>query len=151
MKLVYVAGSFSGAPRIRIEASRLAKLNYKILSRWFNPDDFIEKAWDKDFDGKIAESMATGDVYSILEADVFIIDTINKSSTGGSETELGIALARRLDGHNLRIIRIGPSTSVFHTLVREAYPNWNAFFLHEARCYGWQLDYEPDSNTEKWA
>ena len=143
IKTAYVAGSFSAAPRIRIEAGRLAKLNYKVLSRWFNPDDFIEKAWDKDYDGKIAESMATGDVYSILEADVFIIDTINKSSTGGSETELGIALTRKLDGHNLRIIRIGPSASVFHTLVRETYPDWEAFFLHEACCHGWELTDEP--------
>ena len=151
MKLVYVAGSFSAAPRIQVEAGRLARLGYRVLSRWFNPDDFIEKSWDKDYNGKVAESMATGDVYSILEADAFIIDTIDKSSHGGSETELGVALARKLDGHPLRIIRIGPSTNVFHTLVRETYPDWNAFLDNESGCsppqqlYDWSY---VDGSTE---
>ena len=135
MKTVYVAGSFNGAPRIRVEAGRLTEYGYRVLSRWFNPDDFIEKAWDKDFNGKVAESMATGDVYSILEADVFIIDTFDKSTTGGRDVELGVALARKLDGHPLRIIRIGPSVNIFHTLVRETYPDWNTFLENESGCY----------------
>ena len=139
MKTVYVAGSFNGAPRIRVEAGRLAEYGYRVLSRWFNPDDFIEKAWDKDFNGKVAESMATGDVYSILEADVFIIDTFDKSTTGGRDVELGVALARKLDRHPLRIIRIGPSVNIFHTLVRETYPDWNTFLENESGCYPPQL------------
>ena len=132
MMLVYIAGSYSGRHRIRAEAAKLPA-SYNILSRWFNDDDFIEKAWDNDFAGRVAESMAMGDAYAILEADLLILDTIDKSSTGGSDTELGLALALRLRTGKPRIVHIGPHRNIFQTLVREHYPTWEAYLEHESQ------------------
>lgn len=133
MTKIYIAGSYSGRHRIRAEATKLPK-SYIILSRWFNDDDFIEKAWDNNFAGRIAESMAMGDVYTILEADLLILDTIDKSSTGGSDTELGLALALQLRTGKPRIVHIGPYRNIFQTLVREHYKSWEDYLKYESEC-----------------
>ena len=129
---VYIAGSYSGRHRIRAEATKLPS-SYIILSRWFNDDDFIEKAWDNDFAGRVAESMAMGDTYAILEADLLILDTIDKSSTGGSDTELGLALALQLLTGKPRIVHIGIHRNIFQTLVREHYTTWKDYLDHETQ------------------
>lgn len=125
----YIAGSYSGRARVKAEADRLKKYGVRILSHWFNDDHFIEKAWDGDLGGKVAESMAMGDLYQILDADLFILDTMDKSSTGGSDTELGLALIRNLD-RNINLVHIGPYRNIFQTLVREHYETWEDFFKH---------------------
>mgnify|MGYP001566040618 CR=1 FL=1 len=127
---VYVAGSFGGRHRIRAEALKLPK-DYNVLSRWFTDDDFIEKAWDNDFAGRVAEAMAMGDTYAILEADLFILDTFEPSTTGGRDVELGIAHALRLRTGKPRIVHIGPYRNIFQTLVREHYSSWEEFLQHE--------------------
>lgn len=123
---VYVAGSYSGRRRIKVESERLAKFGLNVSSRWFNDDDFIEKAWDKVMNGRVAESMATGDLYAILDADLVIIDTFEPSTTGGRYTELGAALIRALD-RKTSVVHIGPPTNIFETLVLEHYDTWDAF------------------------
>lgn len=131
---VYIAGSFSGKHRIALEAQRLEALGFQVLSRWYNDNDFLEKAWDRVFGGRVAEVMAMADTQAILEADLLILDTIDKSSTGGSDTELGIALARSLE-RKIHLVHIGPYRNIFQTMVREHYDTWDAFInkLEEGR------------------
>lgn len=126
---VYVAGSFAGGPRIKQEAAKLKAYGFNVLSRWFNDDDFIEKAWDKNMGGRVAEAMATGDLYAILNSDLVIVDTIEPSTTGGRYAELGAAIVRGLD-RKTTVVHVGPPTNIFETLVHEHYPSWEAFFTH---------------------
>lgn len=121
---IYIAGSFSSRKRIANEAKYLIDSGHIVLSRWFNDDDAIERIWDNQFGGRVAEAMAMGDSYDIMEADLVIIDSIEKSSTGGSDTELGMALMRALVGRPLRIIHVGPYRNIFQNLAREHYGSW---------------------------
>jgi len=126
---IYIAGSYAGRARIRAEASRLAAIgNTVILSRWFNDDDFIERAWDKNYAGRVAETMAMSDLHAILEADMVVLDTFEPSTSGGRCVELGAALMRSLD-RKVRVVHIGPPTNIFETLVREHYASWDDFLL----------------------
>ena len=126
---VYVGGSYAGRARIKKEAELLGSYpGYNILSRWYNDEDFIEKAWDKKLNGRPAEAMAMCDTYAILDAQLVIIDTFEPSTTGGRYAELGAAIMRKLLGHPLRVVHIGPPTNIFETLTREHYDDWRAFF-----------------------
>ena len=121
---IYIGGSFAARQRIQNEAKYLIDSGHVVLSRWYNEDDAIEKIWDQNFGGRAAEAMAMGDAYDILEADIVIIDTIEKSTSGGRDTELGMALMRSLVGRPLRVIHIGPYGNIFQNLAREHYGSW---------------------------
>jgi len=128
MKL-YIAGSFSGRKRIKIESDKLKALGFTILSKWYEESHFIEKAWDDNFSGDVASAMAMTDMYAVVEADIVILDTIDKSSTGGSDSELGAAIMRDLVGNRLRILHIGPYRNIFQTLVKEHYNSWEDVYV----------------------
>jgi hypothetical protein len=126
--LAYVGGSFAGAKRLKAQAQLLEdRYGFKVLSMWWDEDDFIEKAWDRNFAGRVAQAMALRDFHALLDADVFIVDTMEPSTTGGRYAELGFALARAMD-KKLHIIHIGPPTNIFETLVQEHYATWEEFF-----------------------
>lgn len=136
MQTVYVAGSMVSAARIQKEALRLAKLDCIVVSRWFNPEH----------NSQTREFQAMGDIYGVLEANMVIFDTLEHSTSGGRSVELGLALAKMLNGHNVRIVRIGPSDNIFFDLVREVYPTWDDFFDHETGGYGSLLDHMEIAN-----
>ncbi len=125
--LVYVGGSFTGRHRLARECRHLEKLGFKTLSLWMNDEDFIEKAWDRDFSGRVAQAMALRDIHALLDADLFIVDTLEPSTTGGRYAELGFALGRAMD-KKIHIIHIGPATNIFETMVHEHYTTWEEFF-----------------------
>jgi hypothetical protein len=132
---VYIAGSYAGRHRIRSMAARLSP-TYNVLSRWFYDEDFVEQAWDKDMGGRVAEAMAHRDMVGVMQCDIFIIDTFEPSTTGGRCTEMGMAIMRKLLGHDLLIVQIGPRTNIFETLVHEKYDSWNEF------CEQWGIEYD---------
>lgn len=123
----YVGGSYAGRHRIQKEAERLKAFGINVLSRWYNDDDFIEKAWDKKFDGRVAESMAMCDTYAILDSQLVVIDTFEPSTTGGRYAELGAAVMKKLLGHPIKIVHIGPATNIFENLAREHYASWDEY------------------------
>lgn len=124
---IYIGGSFSARARIRVEGDLLGKFQ-NVLSHWYKDEYFVEKAWDNDFSGLVAENMASLDAYQILTADLLVIDTLDKSSTGGSDSELGIGLGLRLGGRPIQIAHIGPYRNVFQALVKdEHYTCWEEF------------------------
>lgn len=129
MQTVYIAGSLNAANRLKLEASRLEKLGYKITSGWFDEDPHATK-----------EMKATRDVYNVLEADIVIFDTLTPSTSGGRSVELGLVLAGRVAGHSKRLVLIGESDNIFFELVREHFTTWDAFFDHETGGYGRLLD-----------
>lgn len=119
----YLGGSYGGRKRIAEIAERLRNLGIAVNCKWFDDSFFIEKQWDNNFGGDVAEVMARIDESAIRDADVVFIDTIDKSSTGGSDTELG--LARGYDKH---IIHIGPYRNIFQKLANEHYESWDVYF-----------------------
>jgi len=121
-KKIYLAGSFHGAERIYEMAEDLEALGHTITGIWFQPHDPIEKMWDGNFGGRIAEVMALRDLSGIDRCDILIIDTLEPSSSGGRNVELGYALAK-----NKRIILVGEPTTIFFSLIRESYENWDQF------------------------
>lgn len=125
---VYIGGSFSARHRIRAEAEKLEGYGYRVLSHWFKDEHFIEKAWDNNFGGDVAELMAMGDLYQLLEAQLVIIDTIDKSSTGGSDSEIGAAIAKAILTGTPNVVHIGPYRNIFQNLAREHYDSWEEFF-----------------------
>ena len=126
---VYIAGSYAGRARIAREAHWMANHHedFDILSEWFNDEFFLEKAFDQRMGGDVAGTMAHLDFNQILQADLLILDTIDRSSTGGSDTELGMALVREYE-RKIHIVHIGPPRNIFQTLVREKYATWEEFF-----------------------
>lgn len=123
MSRIYIAGSFNGAPRIYEEAEVLEEKGHTITGVWFQPHDPIEKIWDSNFGGRVAEVMALRDFNGIDRADLMIIDTLEESSSGGRNVELGYALAK-----SKRIILIGEPTTIFYSLVKEVYSCWDEFY-----------------------
>jgi nucleoside 2-deoxyribosyltransferase len=120
---IYVAASFHGVERIRDEVETLESKAYEVLGVWHQPNDPIEQIWDGNFGGRIAQALALRDLHGIETSDLMIIDTLDPSSTGGRNVELGYALALKK-----RVILIGPPTTVFFALIREAYKDWEEFY-----------------------
>ncbi len=126
---IYVGGSYSGRRRIAEEISQTKwREEVVILNQWQDDEFFVEKAWDNDLGGNVAEVMARLDESEVRDADLVIIDTVDRSSTGGSDTELG--LARSL---GKRIVHIGPYRNIFQTLADTHYASWDEFRINEAR------------------
>lgn len=131
MQTIYIAGSMASAERLKVEAKRLERLGYKVISAWFDEDIYATR-----------EMKATRDVYNVLEADVVIFDTLTPSTSGGRSVELGLVLNGQITGHPKRLALIGKPDNIFFELVRERYTSWDAFYLLEACCKGWELDDE---------
>ena len=119
---IYIAGSFNIAEEIHEHAHELELAGHTVTSVWFQPHDPIEKIWDSNFGGRIAEVMALRDLDGIERADLVIIKTSAPSLSGGYHSELGYALALKK-----RIVLIGPANNIFMSLVRESYDTWEEF------------------------
>ena len=133
---IYVAGSFAGRERIRTEAKALLEYNHNVLSNWYNPEYFVEKAWDKDMGGEVGAAMTMIDTMQIQQSDIVILDTIDPSSTGGSDTETGIVLGLQLSGRHIDLYHIGPVRNIFQTLIRtKRCETWKEF--HDE--YNWLI------------
>lgn len=124
---VYIGGSFAARKRIAEVAAKLEKRGYLVLSRWFDEEYFIEKAWDNNFAGEVAEGMARLDFSQILQAKLIIIDSLEKSTTGGYHVELGMGLILNAL-HGIRLVHIGTINNIFQNMALEHYDSWNDFF-----------------------
>lgn len=117
---IYIASKFESAPRIRREAAQLQAKGHRIVSTWTNEVVSREEA---DAIPQYREQAARRDVEEVLDADLFIIDTLDESNTGGRDVELGIMLARRsmvsFSSRAGEIRRVGPARNIFHSLIPE--------------------------------
>jgi nucleoside 2-deoxyribosyltransferase len=120
---IYIAASFNSAERIYEQALELESIGHTVTGVWFQPHDPIEKMWDGNFGGRVAEVMAVRDLHHIKKADLMVIDTLDPSSTGGRNVELGYAI-----GLGKRVILIGKAENVFMSLINECYDDWEEFY-----------------------
>lgn len=126
MLLVYIGASFTCGERIKLMAIELENRGYTVLSKWFDLDYFVEKAWDKNFNGEVAETIARVDLSQILQANLIIIDSGDLSSTGGYHVETGMAIMLAFFRH-IRVVHIGPRNNIFQKLIAEHYDTWEHF------------------------
>lgn len=119
--MIYIAGKFTSQARLREMRSALQRLGFTVSSFWLDETatEFTSNPSDASHD-KMVEN-ATRDWDEAAHADIFILDTLDESNTGGREVELGIAFAM----NNADIYRVGPVRNIFHRLIPNAFKTWD--------------------------
>lgn len=110
--MIYIAGRFEAAPRLRPYRDRLRKLGVQVSSTWLE-----ERV------GADPREMAKKDVREVRACTGLLLDTFDEDDRGGREVEFGLALA--LDLH---VTVIGPGRNIFHNLAHKRYDTWEDFF-----------------------
>jgi len=114
----YVAAPSVEWERAKALGAALEGLGYVVTSTWWNDvEETISKGLtDKDLPEARWRELAEQDLRQLDAADFVLVLTGKPSA--GREFETGFALGRtpRRD-----VVRIGPATSIFHTLVSDAY------------------------------
>lgn len=116
---IYIASKFESAQRIRREAAQLQAKGHRIVSTWTNEVVSREEA---EIIPSYRQQAARRDIDEVCDADLFIIDTLDESNTGGREVELGLVFGRQaLHGppRPCELLRVGPVRNIFHTLIPE--------------------------------
>ena len=112
---IYLSAKITAQARLRPIRARLRALGYQCESSWL---DELDAAYP--VEPARARAKALRDFAEIECADVFILDTLDESTTGGREYEAGYA-QRSGDAH---IWRVGPVRNVFHELADEVFETW---------------------------
>ena len=124
----YIAAKFKARHRLKAHHQRIESLGLVNVCPWFLLDT-DESADDDSLGGYSREEsaeMADRDLSAVREADIFIIDTIDQSETGGREVELGCALTL-----GKIILHVGPVRNLFHMHPGVInFTNWDAIILH---------------------
>jgi nucleoside 2-deoxyribosyltransferase len=121
---IYIAAWFGSLERQREHAKKFQDLGHEIVSSWLR-EEVAEpaKAQPTDFPFEYMRDIATRDVWEIAACDALIIDTLDVSSRGGREVELGMALAL-----NKSVALVGPRRNVFHYMLDTQFNSWEELF-----------------------
>jgi hypothetical protein len=114
--VIYLAGKTSDRFRLRRVKRALDAVGYNVCASW------LAKAMDYADARCTPEHMraeAPRDLHEVRECDIFVIDTLSETVTGGRESELGMAIA-----FGKRLWRVGPARQVFHHDVHESWTSW---------------------------
>lgn len=120
---IYVAGSWHSRPRLLEMIQQLEDLGFKVSSTWArktskaDPTDPVWKPGTEIFE-------ASRDLDETLAANLVIVDTIERSSTGGSDAELGAALTHRRLNSEVQVWIVGPKRSGYHHLGDRDFDTW---------------------------
>ena len=106
---IYIAGKYTARARLKQYKDYLSGRGHTVLSTWL---DQHEGDYGTVTDEQMHQ-MAMRDAVEVTDANVFILDTLDESATGGREVELGMAIAQS----NKYIYLVGPVRNIFHTLV----------------------------------
>ena len=111
MMKFYIAAKFKARHRIKIHNQRIESLGLANTCPWFlmDTDDSADEDSLGGYSKEESAVMADRDLSAVREADIFIIDTIDVSETGGREVELGVALIL-----GKVILHVGPIRNLFH-------------------------------------
>ena len=105
--IVYIAGRFEAAPRLR-------RRRRDLLHRGFR----VEASWLDEEPGADPVLMAMKDTHQVSQCGLLILDTLDEDDRGGREVEFGIALAGAK-----KIWVVGPRRNIFHRLA-ENFTTW---------------------------
>lgn len=92
-------------------------MGHEVVSSWLDEVAKPENLTQKEFYKKLAMK----DVSELKSADLVIVDLSDKSTSGGRDTELGLALG---DFAKRQVYTVGKVSSVFHELVDKQYDDW---------------------------
>lgn len=159
---IYLAGKYDmSKERLRAVRETLRSMGFVVTSSWLDEtatESFGGSSMPESSDASDAKMRANAirDMREVLDADVFLLDTLDESASGGREVELGLAMATflgdlslRLDGDDLELLDhehggdyckttlqiVGPKRNIFHHLAHFHYENWDealAWALKEA-------------------
>lgn len=119
--MIYLSAKVTAQARLRLVCTRLRTLGYECESSWLDEVDA-----EYPVEPVRARAKALRDFAEIERADVFLLDTLDESTTGGREVELGYALREDVDlgGPGALFWRVGPVRNVFHELADEVFATW---------------------------
>ena len=121
MRQVYIAGKYTAKARLRERKKDVEAIGFAVSSSWMAQD-----LVDATSSNATKRKEAVRDAHEVLQAEFFILDTLDDSNTGGREVELGLALSRRAHIH-----LIGPQRNVFHYLpLVKQYNTWEEMIEH---------------------
>jgi hypothetical protein len=115
---IYIGGSITGRARLRSVRDSLWALGHDVTSTWLDEVLKSPHMHDDDFYRKLVIK----DLCEASAAELVIIDSIDRSSTGGSDCEFGFTLGRH---HRAMLWLIGPIRSVFHLIADHHFDNWD--------------------------
>ena len=115
---IYIAASFTSRPRLRPIRDRLWEFGHEVTSTWLDEVAKPENMTGNEFFKKLAIK----DISELKSANLVIVDLLDPSTSGGRDTELGIALGSFA---SKQIYLVGKPTSVFHQLVDQTFENWD--------------------------
>ena len=114
---VYIAGRFASRVRLRAMRERVRALGFVCASSWMaEQDGDYPVPRQRSLDG------AHRDIAEIAVADLFVLDTLDESITGGREVEFGLYLSPLIDKP---IVLIGPVRNIFHELAQWRCRDWS--------------------------
>ena len=115
---IYLSARITAQARLRPIRARLRALGYQCESSWL---DELDVAYP--VEPTRARAKALRDFSEIECADIFILDTLDESTTGGREYEAGYAHRSPVESPT-QVWRVGPVRNVFHELADEVFTGW---------------------------
>ena len=120
---IYIGASFSSRNRLRPIRDKLWSLGHEVVSSWLDEVAKPAPMTQKEFYKKLAIK----DIAELKSADLVIVDVIDPSTTGGRDTELGLALG---SFSQKQVYLVGTPKCVFHELVDAQFKDWPSLFQY---------------------
>ena len=96
-------------------------MGHEVTSTWLDEVRKPEEMTQKEFYKKLAIK----DITELRTANLVIVDLLDPSTSGGRDTELGLALG---SFQSKQIYLVGEPKSVFHELADKAFYTWDLLF-----------------------
>ena len=120
---IYIAASFTSRNRLRPIRDKLWEMGHEVTSTWLDevakPDPMTQNEFYK--------KLALKDITELRTANLVIVDLLDPSTSGGRDTELGLALGCF---QSKQIYLVGEPASVFHQLSDKMFSNWEHLLLY---------------------
>lgn len=114
---IYIAASFVSRNRLRPMRDKLWEMGHEVVSSWL--DEVAQPA--NLSKSEFYKKLAMKDIAELKSSDLVIVDVGDPSSTGGRDTELGLALGAF---QAKQVFLVGEPRSVFHELVDKQFKGW---------------------------
>ena len=115
---IYIAASFTSRQRLRPIRDKLWEMGHEVTSTWLDEVAKPKPMTQREFYKKLAIK----DITELRTANLVIVDLLDPSTSGGRDTELGLALG---SFQSKQIYLVGEPKSVFHELADRQFDHWN--------------------------
>lgn len=114
---IFLGGSFNNRGFLRMQRVELQRLGHTVLASW------LDSATFSNTDARLFQAQATLDAWELAKADLALIDVREPSSSGGFESEVGMALA-----YPKPLWIIGPPRNIYHYQADVIIKDWPTAF-----------------------